>query len=322
MPREMCIEGKHMAPVIKALSSEVRLQILDMLTHEDLNIQTIAQKLGISKTAALMHINLLEKAGFINTVYRNGPTGNQRICHKVYDRLVFDFDDMHGADDEQNYYEAEIPVGNYFAFDVWAPCGLAKVNRLIHHWDDPAVFCEVDRINATLFWTAFGYVEYLIPLRTLFDDKRVSRVKFSFESSAAHMVANHKSLVLPDNISRDRLTPDLTDLTMWVNGIEVGSCLVESGNDRESAALTPAWWQTKPCHGKKISLSIAEDGCYINKQRVSDVTSNEVLSCRKDFITLRIGIKPDAQHINGFFLFGKDFGSYNMDLKAKFYISD
>lgn len=43
MPREMCIEGKHMAPVIKALSSEERLQILDMLTHEDLNVQTIAK---------------------------------------------------------------------------------------------------------------------------------------------------------------------------------------------------------------------------------------------------------------------------------------
>lgn len=318
----MYIEGRHMAHVVKALSSDVRLQILDMLTENDMNIQTVSQKLGISKTAALMHINLLEKAGFITTFYLNGSAGNQRICHKEYDRLVFDFDGQRAMGDDANYYETSIPMGNYFLFNAWPPCGLAQHNQIICHWDDPSVFCDVARVGASLVWTSYGFFEYLIPLFPNFEDKRITRIKLSFEASAGHMVKNHKALVLPETLDAQQLTPDLTDLTLWVNGVEVGSVLLEAGNDKELAVFTPAWWQTKPCHGEMVKLSITEEGCSINKKKVSEHTADELLALQRDFLSLRIGVKPDAEHINGFFLFGKDFGRYSMDLKAKFYISD
>ena len=46
MSKEMRIEGSHVAPVVKALSNDVRLKILSLLSDGDMNVQNIAAQLG------------------------------------------------------------------------------------------------------------------------------------------------------------------------------------------------------------------------------------------------------------------------------------
>lgn len=322
MAKQMSIEGSHVAPVVKALSSDVRLKILSLLSDGDLNVQAIASRLALSKTATLVHINVLEQAGFITSQYRPSSAGNQRICHKEYDRLVFDFDPQKSDADDEAYYENEVPVGNYFGFDAWAPCGLATHNHIIHKWDDPTSFYRVERVEAALVWTAFGYLEYHIPLDPLFIGKRITKVKIVLEAAAHHMVKTHKALCLPPDITADRITEDVTDITFWVNGTEIGTQTVGIGRVREEAYFTPTWWRTLPYYGDQLHLSLNEGGCYINKRKTSDLICTQLLGRQERFFTLRLGIKPDAEHMNGIMLFGRDFGRYNHGLLIKFFIAD
>jgi len=322
MAKEMCIEGSHVTPVVKALSSDSRMKILTMLSGGDMNIQSIADRLDLSKTATLVHINVLEKAGFITSRYQSGSAGKKRICHREYDRLVFDFDPLKNEDEEETYYENEIAVGNYFGFDAWAPCGLATHNHIIRKWDDPNTFFSTERVNAAMVWTAFGYLEYRIPMDPLFVGRHITKIKINMELAAHHMVKTHAALTLPPGITADRITEDSTDVTFWVNGTEIGTQIVGVGSSREEAVYTPTWWRTLPYHGELVKLSINEGGCFINKRKTSDRVSGAILDEQNRFLTLRIGIKPDAEHMNGIMLFGSDFGHYNHGLMVKFFIED
>jgi len=323
MSKELRIEGNNVVPVIKALSNEVRLKILSMLADKPMNVQALARELGLSKTAVLGHVNLLEQAGFIQSEYKTGSLGSQRICHKIYERLVFDFDPLtHGDEDEDTYYETEIPVGNYFGFDAWAPCGLATHNHIVQKWDDPAVFCDIERVHSSLVWFAFGYLEYRIPLNALFNDKHITKVKINFEVSPHHMVKNHNALMLPPGITADRITEDITDVTIWVNGQEIGTETVSLGEDRETAIHTPAWWRTQPYHGELLKISLNEGGCFLNRRKTCELTGTQILAKQDGYLTLRIGIKPDAEHMNGIMLFGRDFGRYDKGIDVRFFISE
>jgi predicted transcriptional regulator len=265
---------------------------------------------------------VLEKAGFITSQYRSGSAGNMRVCHKEYDRLVFDFEPQKSEEDEETYYESEIPVGNYFNFDAWAPCGLATHDHIILKWDDPTSFFNVARVKASLVWTAFGYLEYRIPLDPLFVGKHITKIRILMEVSAHHMVKTHKALCLPPGLTADRITEDATDVTFWVNDTEIGTQTVGVGRSREEAVYTPTWWRTLPYHGELIQLSLNEGGCFINKQKTNDLTASRILKQRDRFFTLRLGIKPEAEHMNGIMLFGRDFGRYDHGLVVKFFIGD
>ncbi len=323
MAKEMRIEGSHVAPVVKALSNDVRLKILSLLSDGDMNVQSIAAQLDLSKTAVLTHINLLEQAGFIRSEYHTGTVGNQRICHKVYDRLIFDFDPQPKSDaDDEMYYETEVPVGNFFGFDAWAPCGMASHSHIIKKWDDPSSFCDVERVNASLVWTAFGYLEYRIPVDPLFIGKRITKVKIVMEISPHHMVKTHKALCLPPDIPISRITEDVSDVTVWVNGVEVGTQTVYVGDDREGAIYTPAWWRTLPYNGELLKISLNDGGCFINHRKTNALTGAEIISLGERFLTLRVGVKPDAKYMNGIMVFGRGFGKHQQGILAKFFIAD
>ncbi len=319
IPKDMYIEGNNVTFVVKALSSDVRIKILGLLSGEDMNVQTIAKHLGISKTAVLTHINILEEAGFIKSTYLSGSVGNQRICKKMYDRLIFNFNPVSNCLDDINYYETETSVGNFFSFDTWAPCGLATSHNIIKKWDDPTVFCDPERINASLVWTAFGYIEYKIPLDPLFIDKQITGVEVEVEISAHKMLKTHKALTMPNYLNIDRITPDLTDVTVWINGHEILTHTITVGEDAEKATYTPSWWRSLPVHGQLLNVAINRRGCFLGNRMVSKKIFNDIIGDSK-YLVLRYGIKPDALHINGFMLFGSNFGRYPHGIITKTYI--
>ncbi|MDR2370282.1 MAG: winged helix-turn-helix domain-containing protein, partial [Treponema sp.] len=70
--RDLQIEGRNTASIVKALSNEIRIQILELLDKQEMNIQSIQKQINLSKTTVLMHLKILEKAGFISTHYVPG----------------------------------------------------------------------------------------------------------------------------------------------------------------------------------------------------------------------------------------------------------
>ena len=178
-------------------------------------------------------------------------------------------------------------MGNFFGFDAWAPCGLASHGHIIRKWDDPSSFCDVERVNAALVWTAFGYLEYRIPVDPLFIGKRITKVKIELEISPHHMVRTHKALCLPPDIPASRITDDMSDVTFWVNGVEVGTQTVNLEDDRESAIYTPSWWRTLPYNGELMKISLNDGGCFINHRKTNPATGAEILALEERFLTLK-----------------------------------
>ena len=319
MSNDLYIEGLTVAPVVKALSNDARLKILNLLSDQDMNVQALAKRLNLSKTAVLTHVNILEEAGFIKSQYLSGSIGNQRICHKVYDRLIFNFDPGKSSTGESTYYETRIPVGNYFDFEAWSPCGLASQNSIIKKWDDPAVFCDPQRVEACIVWTSFGYVEYKIPVDALFADKKVTALEMELEISAQHNIKDHKNLVIPPYRTREQITDDLSHITFWINQKEAGSVLIPVGKDPEKATYTPSWWRSLPIHGFRVSLRIDAEGCYVNQKKTSSLSFEEMVGSHP-FFRFRVGVKPDAPYSGGFTIFGRQFGAYSHDIILKSFI--
>jgi predicted transcriptional regulator len=312
------IEGNNVTRVVKALSNDIRIRILQMLSDSDMNVQQIAARLTLSKTAVLTHLNILEESGFVKSQYLSGSVGNQRICSCVYEKLVFDF--IPGKyDDEGVYYESEIPVGNFFDFEAYAPCGLATQHNIIKKWDDPSVMCDVQRVSADLVWTAFGYYEYKLPVSPLFADKKVTGIDIELEISAHPLVSKHKMVSLPPYMTSERITDGVSDVTFWLNGVELGTQTIEAGLDAEKSVYTPTWWRTQPCHGVWVKVVVNQKGVFLGGRKVSGTTYLDV--CRDDpFISFRVGIKEDAAHTSGIMIFGKNFGRYDKQIIVKTFI--
>ena len=67
-------------PVFKALSSDVRIQILNLLSeYKQLNMNDIAEKLKLSNGAITMHIRKLEECGIIKINTLTAKHGIQKI---------------------------------------------------------------------------------------------------------------------------------------------------------------------------------------------------------------------------------------------------
>lgn len=340
--RDLYLEGKNMAPIVKALSSDVRLKILDLLDGKDMNIQTLCAKLNLSKAAVINHINLLEQAGFITTRYVPGSVGNQKLCSKAYDRLIFNFSPQHENTERCQYYELEIAPGNYFDFSVYPPCGLADEGHIILKWDDPSVFFSTERVSAQLAWAAYGYLEYRVPLNIPFEDLGLDKLSVIMELGAQGdllypgkdgTLQPREFLQLPENVSKEHIHPHLSDVTLWLGNAEVATVtVVDDSRLQRAGRYTPMWWRGS-AFGQLVEITLDKNGTYLNGQYAGPLTLSEVLdnklltqnrslknrlaSC--DYLPLRIGMKPTAKNMGGFTLFGKGFGNYPHGILVRFY---
>jgi len=339
--RDMYIEGLDVAQVVKALSSEVRLRILNLLDEREMNIQMLEERLHLSKTAVINHVNVLEEAGFISTRYVPGTVGNQKMCTKLYDRLIFNFTPQCDSNERHPYYETEIKPGNFFDFQIYPPCGLADERHIILRWDDPDVFYDPERIKASLIWCSYGYVEYRIPLNIPFGDLGQLHMAILLEIGAQGGLVWEKGeertyrdeLALPPSVDRMQIRDGTSDITFWLGGMELGTVTVsEHSRYQHGGRYTPKWWRGSG-YGQMLSIDISKNGVTIDGQYTSALTFEQVLTANgldrtnltaregipSQYLSFRVGIKPDAKNISGFNIFGKGFGNYSGDIIARFY---
>ena len=96
--------------VINALASRVRLQMLDLLKENKLNVNEIAKALDIPQSTAVVNIKTLEDAGLIDVEMVPGRKGSQKICSLPYDEVVIQLPSMKKEIDA-NTVEVQMPVG-------------------------------------------------------------------------------------------------------------------------------------------------------------------------------------------------------------------
>lgn len=284
--------------VFKALNSDTRLRILELLSNRLLNVSEIAEALGIPISTATSHVNILEASGLVRTELKPGERGLQKLCQRVYDGLLIELPGERDTPSQQ-IVELSVPIGTYTDFDVTPTCGLVSESSIIGFSDDPTSFYEPSHTEAQLIWFHQGYLEYRLPNRL---PPKVTA----------------KNLWLSMEICSEAPMHHLdwpSDITLWLNEIEIGTWTSPADFGGQRGALTPDWWSTRSTqHGLLKEWRVNSEGSYVDGVKVSNVRLADLAVAANSFILLRIGVKPDTKHVGGINIFGKKFGNYAQDI--------
>ena len=283
--------------ILKALASSTRLKILELLSSQVLNISEIGQALDVPTSTANLHVNILEEAGLINTELRPATRGLQKVCARAYDTLIVAL--ARGDTTEEHSLEVSMPIGAFVDCQVTPTCGLAGSEGIIGLFDDPTSFFEPERVNAQLLWFHHGYVEYRFPNR-LPAQATVASIAISLEL-CSEAPLHHKEWP--------------SDITMWLNGVEIGTWTCPSDFGGQPGLLTPSWWESwNSQYGLLKVWTVTDSGSFIDGRHISDVTLDDIRIADSPTFTVRIGVKPDARHVGGINIFGRQFGNYPQDI--------
>ena len=283
--------------VFKALGSTPRLRILRLLAGRLLNVSEVARELSLPVSTANAHIALLEEAGLLLTEHRPATRGSQKICTVAVDNIFVQLPRDHVP--RVSSVEYAMPIGGYVDCDVAPSCGLTSEAGIIGLLDDPNSFYEPGRFAAQLLWFHQGYIEYRFPKR-LPPSASLDGLYLSFEA-CSEAPLHHDDWP--------------SDITVWINGHEIGTWTCPSDFGGERGKLTPEWWDL---HNTQYGLlkvwQVGHDGAKVDGMHASSVTLDALDLGRDDYITVRIGVKPDARHMGGMNLFGSAFGNYPQGL--------
>lgn len=283
--------------ILKALASDKRLDILRYLGGHIASVNEIAEKLDMPPSTATMHINLLEKAGLIQTELKPASRGLKKLCIRSYDQIVVSLPS--GQRSVENTVDIAMPIGAYVDASVNPTCGIASETGIIGHLDDPGTFYDPDRVQAQLLWFRHGYVEYRFPNR-LPSGARAENIQISLELSSEAPLHNDD-------------WP--SDIYMSVNGVEIGTWTSPGDFGGERGALTPGWWEEwNSQYGLLKVWKVAEESSYVDGMHISNVSVEQLRLEQARFISVRIGVKENARHVGGINIFGRAFGNYPQDI--------
>jgi predicted transcriptional regulator len=291
---------RQSVPFFEALASDVRVEILQLLAGEDLNIKQLAEKIGISSSIMTRHVQKLEAAGIIksNMVTVNGASHKKCVLMETEYRLQLPHRDV-----KQNIHEVSIPVGHYTDICALPTCGLATEENIIGYFDEPKFFMDPQRMHAQILWFTQGYVEYKFP-NYMLPDQTLEEVDISLEVSSEAPGYNEE-------------WP--SDITFFLNGVRLFDWTCPGDFGKRHGILTPTWWQANQ-YGLLKLIRIDRTGTYLDETKKSDVTIGEVLRDQPNWC-LKMEVSEQAEHVGGLTLFGKKFGNYSQDILVRTFYS-
>ncbi len=291
------LSASESVAIFRALASESRARIIELLGERDMNINELSAAVGLAQPSVTKHVQILEEAGLVVSDYLAGPQGTQKRCRRVHDRLLVD---MAGTPQRQECVaEIEVPIGMFTHVEAVPTCGLASRERFIGHLDNPVSFFLPERATAEILWSSAGYVEYVFT-NSLPLEARIVAVDLAMEVGS-------------EAPGYDNDYP--SDVTIWMDGREVGTwtCPGDFGGVR--GRLNPAWWHDNlNQHGLLKVWRVDYTGTSVDGMKVSHTVIDDLELRPWHTTRVKIGVKPDALNRGGFTLFGKGFGNYEQDL--------
>jgi predicted transcriptional regulator len=288
--------------IARALSSEPRLKIIKLLGDKKMNVGEIAKALNIPQSTCVVNIQILEKAKLLKTEQASGNKGVQKICYIPYDEIVLPIlPETHL--EENNFLVTEMPIGLYTDCEISAPCGLVSNKEMIGYFDQKDSFFNPKRATAGLIWFTKGYCEYRFPKAPELMSNNIKSISISFEVCSEYPGYNNE-------------WP--SDITLWLNGNEIGTWRSPGDFGSEYGRLTPKWWDLKNTqYGLIKTWKLTSEGSYIDGELSGTFKLEDFDYKNCDSFKIKIGIKDDAEFCGGINLFGSTFGNYEQDILLK-----
>ncbi|TSA87467.1 helix-turn-helix domain-containing protein [Deinococcus detaillensis] len=296
--RRLVAEGQRALAIIRAVDSETRLSMLSLLSHSPMNVSELTAAIGLPHSTVNFNLKLLEAAGLLDIQYMPGTRGRQKLISKRYEEILIQ---LPGAaiSAQPNVVEISMPIGNYRFSDVAATCGLATESKLIGMVDDPRSFFEPEHVFAQIIWFRHGSLGYEFP-NNLPHGAEAVELEVSFELCSE---APEHDLDWP------------SDITVWLNGTEIGTWTSPADFGGSRGKLTPLWWPINHSqYGVLKRFKVNREGSFIDGKQVSDVTLSALDLMAQPQIQLKIGVKSGARHQGGVNLYGRKFGNCEQDI--------
>ncbi|WP_280770690.1 ArsR/SmtB family transcription factor [Salipaludibacillus daqingensis] len=284
--------------ITKAIANKHRIEILRILSEKPHNVNELAEKLNLPFSTTAANVKKLEDVQLISTEMVPGR-GSQKVNTINYDRIMLElFHNENG--DNKNEVVIEMPIGEFVDCRVEPSCGIVGEHDYIGMQDDPRSFYEPGRKMAQLLFFRDGFVEYRFP----------NRLPHGTEATELEIIAE----LCSEAPYHKKDWP--SDITVWVNGEEVGTWTSPSDFGGERGFNTPEWWlKNYTQHGILKKFIITKNGCFLDGVKLNrGITINDLKIQEFPFISVKIGIKEDAINKGGLNLFGAKFGNYDQDL--------
>jgi len=293
------MEQKNLT-IFKALASDIRLKILQIIRKGPTNIQSITDQLNISSPAVTSHIKKLHQAGLIKINKKSGKHGTQKICSLNVKQVSLNLSTAASIETEI----INIPVGHYTDVKVKTPCGLASKDKILGGFDQPEYFYDPERIKADIIWLGAGFVEYSISLDNKDKNKEIKRIEISLELGSETKGTNND-------------WP--SDLYFYINDIEIGTWTSPGDFADREGKLNPDWWgKGINQYGLLKTISIRQEGTFIDKDRISDVSINDLeFNHKSNNIEFKMKAPESSDNSGGLTIYGQNFGDYKQDIKVK-----
>jgi predicted transcriptional regulator len=293
--------SREYLPLFEALASEVRLEIIRLLSLRPMNVKEIATALALSSAIVTMHVRKLEAGGLIQTQMIRKDKGTHKICTLNTNRIEIELPTV--QEEVRTVYEHTIPVGHFSDCEVHPTCGLASRDRLIGQYDDPRYFMEPERMHARILWFGKGYVEYRLP-NYLMSDQVPEEIEITMElGSEAPGVNEHWP----------------SDIQFYLNGVHLGQWTSPGDYGVTRGRYTPSWWSEEVNqYGLLKVLRIQAKATYMDGQLISNLGLGDIPIERNQW-TLRLAVEEPSAHVGGLTIYGEGFGNYNQDISFKVY---
>lgn len=287
--------------LLKALASPIRLQIIELLSKREMNIQELSDHLHLSKSIVSSHIKKLENAHVVESKRIPGKNGIQKISLLRVSYLGINFPNRKQS--AFSHYDMSLPIGHYVDYDVAPVCGLSTTKEYIGHFDDPKYFMDPERVNAGILWFAKGFIEYKVP-NLLKRSQTIQQVEISMELASEFPFTN-------DNWP--------SDISFELNGIELGSWQSPGDYADVRGKLNPSWWPNNMNqYGLLKTLQVTHEGTFVSGEKISSVGIDD-FSRQTQYWTLKLAVKKTAKHVGGLTLYGRGFGNHDQDINFRFY---
>lgn len=296
----------HSLEVYKALASEARLQILQILTNKPATITELSENLHLSKPIISRHIKDLETAQLIHLIENSNPEDKRKKQYTLsVDHIQISFPKQIFLPFKQK--SIEIKLGYFSDFKAVPSCGLASNKSVIGVLDDPRSFVLNERIDASLLWFSDGYVEYMIP-NFLENNQFPEMLDISLELSSEFPESNNN-------------WP--SDITFYINDVPVGTWTCPGNFSDVRGKLTPNWWDSNfSQYGILKHLRVSHKDTGIDGYKISDVKLSDLNLESSQFIRFKIGIDQNAKNKGGLTIFGDSFGNYEQNILFTMYFSE
>ena len=296
--KALVIDGESALKVIQALSSETRLLMLSLLSHRTMNVSALTEAMGMPHSTVNFNLKQLEEAGLVSIQYMPGTRGQQKLISKRYDEVTLKLPGVE-IESAKDIVEVSMPIGNFKRIEVKPTCGLASDTKYVGMIDDPRSFYEPEHVFAQILWFKQGFVEYNFP----------NNLPYGAEAS---------ELELSLEICSEAPEFDLdwpSDITLWINEIEVGTWTSPADFGGERGRHTPSWWAIEQTqYGLLKRWRVTPTGAFIDGEKLSAVTIADLGLSEANHIVVRLGVKADARNVGGINLFGRKFGNYEQDI--------